>query len=211
MAAGGGDHLVAEGECIFSIAAASGHAWRTIWDDPANAAIRAARGDPGVLAPGDHVAIPPRAPKKEPCESGREHRFVRKGAGATLRLALVRRGKPQADAPYTLTIEGEDAPARGRTDAEGRLTEPIPAAARRATLVIGEGADRREIALALGALAPLDATSGVEARLRNLGFDPQAAGGLREALLAFQRRCGLAASGEADAATRDRLRRAHGT
>src|SRR5580704_15631506 len=53
-----GDYPVRPGECASSIAAATGHLWKTIWDHPANASLKAAR-DPHMLLPGDQIFILP--------------------------------------------------------------------------------------------------------------------------------------------------------
>ena len=78
------------------------------------------------------------------------------------------------------------------------------------------GEHQEEVEIRLRRLYPIDQVSGVQARLQNLGFytgqvDGIASPEVRDALLAFQQRQGLAATGEADAATRDALRTQHGS
>lgn len=124
--------------------------------------------------------------------------------------------EPLADTPFTLDAEG--AVQEGRTDGEGRLDVPVPAAARRAALVLAPGTPReRRLTLLLGGLDPAAEITGVKQRLANLGFPAGDEGDgaetpeLERALSAFQQHCGLEVTGELDDATRDRLVEEHGS
>jgi hypothetical protein len=55
----GTTYVVVEGDTLTTIAADHGFAdWRTIWNDPANASLRARRPDPDQIFAGDQVFIP---------------------------------------------------------------------------------------------------------------------------------------------------------
>lgn len=55
----GKTYVVVEGDTLTKIAADHGFAnWRTIYNDPANAAFRAKRPDPNLIFPGDEIFIP---------------------------------------------------------------------------------------------------------------------------------------------------------
>lgn len=206
-------HDVAQGESVESVAAATGHATQTIWEAPENASLRDRRKDPHVLLPGDRLFVPPLRPKTFQVKTGAAPRFTVARPPSRLRLELRRDGKPRANEPFVLVVDGRE--ARGTTDGDGRVDQPIPAGAAKATLTVGEGEDRATYELALRALDPVTEPTGIQARLANLGYDAGPADGAvgprtRAAVAAFQRDEGLEATGEADAATQDALRQRHG-
>lgn len=208
---GSGPYVVSQGECLSSIAAAHGLSWKTIWNHPQNRELKAARKDPNVLRPGDRLYIPEPQAKEHPAATDGRHRFVRKGVPSVLRLRILDGQQPRAHEEYTLDVDGRI--YRGQTDAEGRIEHPIPPGAIRGTLILGK--DGETYPLALGHIDPIEETTGVKARLNNLGYacgavddawDEQA----RAALRRFQKDHGLAETGECDQATRDKLKEAHG-
>jgi hypothetical protein len=166
---GEGDYIVQPGDCISSIAQENGHFWQTIWNDPHNSALKSARGDPNVLLEGDRVTIPPIRIKYENRQTGAEHRFVRVGTPAKLRICIMEDPEPpqEQDGPAPI-YEGRDVatedpastPAStanrpranapyvltidgrsvtGNTDANGYLEVCISPAAREGRLVIDPG------------------------------------------------------------------------
>jgi hypothetical protein len=210
---GQGDYVVKQGDCTSSIAKETGYFWETIWNDPANAELKAVRKNPNVLLPGDRVTIPEKQVKKEPGETEMRHRFVRKGEPAFLRLRLLEDDIPLANLPYTLTIG--DAVCRGTTDAEGKIDFSIPGNAETACLELGSGDNLRVYQLRLGYIDPEDALTGIQHRLNNLGFGCGEADGVlspraRAALKRYQAKHRLTQSGIPDAATKEHLRAEHG-
>lgn len=209
---GNGERSVLQGDCLISLSGESGHLWQTIWDDPANAELRAAR-EPNVLLPEDRVHIPPIRQKWEPGQTEARHRFHRHDDPAVLSLRLVVRDEPLANHRYAIHVDGRAA-IDGFTDPEGKLRCPIPAGARRGRLVIGDGA--HEFELQLGHMDPVESIPGVQKRLLNLGYDcPNTDGtwdrGCEAALRHFQRRSGLDETGRPDEPTRRTLREQHGS
>lgn len=70
------DHTVTSGETLSQIAQSHGFQnWRLVWDADGNADLRAARGAPERIRPGDKVVIPDRKVGKRPVTPGSEHRF----------------------------------------------------------------------------------------------------------------------------------------
>src|SRR4051812_43278493 len=160
-------HVVTQGESLASIAEKAGFFESTLWDLPENAALRARRKRPSVLAPGDEVFIPNLRQKEVHCASGRTHVFKRRGIPATYRLRLLRRnGTPAAGAAYTLEIDGVK--RQGTTDEDGRLEEYVPPGAGEGMLVVPRLKLRARVRF--GQLDPVDHASGVQKRLANLGF-----------------------------------------
>jgi hypothetical protein len=70
-------HTVRSGENLSSIASLYGfRSWRVLYDDPANAALRLKRPDPGLIYPGDVVVIPEKAANSRPAQTGQTHSVV---------------------------------------------------------------------------------------------------------------------------------------
>lgn len=199
-------HVVRPGEGLSSIADQHGFFPGTIWDDPANADLRAAREDPNILAPGDEVVIRDKRLRTEDCATTRRHTFKKRGVPALLRLQVFVADELQVNQAYELTIDGA-APRKGTTDGEGVLREDVMPSARSATLVIGP--ERHAFEIRLGFVDPVSTLAGVQSRLDNLGYPTKDLGAAVEA---FQRASGIAVNGDwADPATKDALLRYHDT
>lgn len=217
--AGSGDYEVRQGECLNSIAADTGHFWQTIWNDAGNAEVRSRRDNPDLLLPGDRLVIPPVRPKEESGSTEACHVFRRRGEPCRLRMRVLREdGEPWAGAQYRLIID-EQTIHEGVLDGDGRLDVGISGKARSARLIVGEPEGphgQEEYPVMLGAVDPISETSGVQARLNNLGFACGEADGrwsdeTASALAAFQEQQGLDATGRLDDATRARLLEVHGS
>jgi hypothetical protein len=205
-------HSVTQGECISSIAFDNGLFWETVWNHPENQALKDQRKDPNILLPGDVVFIPDKRIKEADLALTATHTFRMKGVPAKLNLRLMLDGQPRANQPYTFYLNGQV--STGLTDADGYVKRSIPPNALEAQLVIGEGDDKMEYDLALGHLNPADALSGVQSRLRNLGFyagpiDGSMSEATKLAIEAFQASAGLEITGAADGPTQDKLRNSH--
>jgi hypothetical protein len=206
-------HKVESGECISSIAYQYGFFPDTLWNDPANAALKALRQDPNVLSPGDIVNIPDPRPKQETRPTGALHRFQLKTAPAKLRLQILEDDQPLAFQPFRITIDGH-VTRSGATTGEGYVIVSIPPNARSAVLVVGQGDGTREYRLRLGHLRPVEELEGVQTRLENLGYPcgeeyGTLGPGTVAALKAFQASQGLAVTGQPDDATRSKLEELH--
>lgn len=191
-------HLVKQGDCMNTIANQYGFFWYSIWDHAKNEALRRTRKDPNVLMAGDQVFIPDIRVKEGTGGTGQTHTFRMKGVPVKLRFRLSDLdGSRRVGEPYTLTVDG--AKVSGVTDEEGELEEVIPPAAKKATLKIPS--TNEEYEFDLGYMNPVDFASGLQARLKNLGYyKGEATGSLddetRAAIRRFQRHHGLEETGD---------------
>ncbi len=212
---GQGDYVVREGECISSIAKEHGLFWESIWNDPANAELRAARKSPNVLLAGDRVTIPDKERKDEPLAPEQRHRFVRRGEPSSLNVRFTSWDEPFAGAPYKAYIDGKLV-QEGALDGNGGVEMPVDSNARKALFVItDEYGEESKYEVQLRKMPPVSELCGVHDRLDNLGFpcgrkseDLTAVN--RLALKAFQREHGLPITGEPDKTTRAKIEKLHG-
>jgi N-acetylmuramoyl-L-alanine amidase len=211
---GQGSYEVGAHECLLSISEKSGFFWKTIWDDPANSALRDARKDPRVLLAGDLLTIPEKRLGEESGVTEKRHRFRRKGVPVKLRLQFCRHGQPRANVSWLADIEGQI--QKGSTDDQGMVEITIPNGAETGKISVGAGDETETFELQLGHLDPFDSISGVQMRLNNLGyssgqpngeFGPRTEAALRD----FQKAQGLEVSGSPDEVTCEKLRKVHGS
>lgn len=210
-------HVVRPGECLSGIALHYGFGdYRVVWNDPGNARLRRERRNPNVLLPGDVVNIPDRTVKTVSAGTRTCHTVIVKRPTKELRVAFADgTGKALGVTDYVLVADGDR--RTGKTDGSGLLRSELPIRLRD---VVVEIAGRR-LRLELGALNPIgelanyDAT-GIQQRLRNLGYDVGPIDGIcgvrtRSALRLFQAEHDLAIDGETGAATLDKLIEVHGS
>jgi N-acetylmuramoyl-L-alanine amidase len=207
-------YRVKQGDCFASIAAEHGLFWQTLWNHPENSELRAQREDPNILYPGDVVFVPEKESKIETGATGVRHRFRRKGIPEFLSLRFLHQNEPRAGEAYMLTIDGKQ--SSGQLDADGACVVPIPPGSKTGSLLLGDPSNGEEYQLYLGHMDPVEETSGVQARLYNLGYlteepsyrqSPELAGAIK----AFQLEHGLATEQGLDEATRTRLVEVHGS
>jgi N-acetylmuramoyl-L-alanine amidase len=208
-------HTVRQGDCINSIAAQWGLFWETIWNHPENAELTNLRQNPNALLPGDKVFVPDKRKKEEGCETTRRHVFRIRGVPVRLNLQLLdTEQKPRSGLKYTLVIDGRK--VEGITPEDGRISEIIAPDAKKAKLTV-RPADGpvEEYDMNIGHMNPVSDLTGVQGRLKNLGYyhgnmdgslDEKTAEALRE----FQSRHGLEVTGVADEATQAALAELHG-
>jgi hypothetical protein len=209
---GDGEYEIKDGDCLESIAARCGHIWQTIWNHPRNATLKSGRACKNVLLPGDRLHIPPLEPGESDCATDARHTFVLKGRPCKVRLCVKEGGNPQANQPYQLRVDNKL--FSGNTDSGGNIEATIPPDAVEGCLTIGRGrATRRVYHLQLGGMDPVSSVSGVQKRLRNLGYHCPLSGEMDDATAAalawFQSDEGLEATGKPDDSTRQKLQEVH--
>jgi N-acetylmuramoyl-L-alanine amidase len=202
-----GKYIVSQGDSIPSLAKENGFFADTIWNHGDNADLKALRKDMNVLFPGDEVYIPEKRLRDESRPTDAKHRFKRKGEPQRLKLKLLCMGRPRANEDYVLKLGNQL--IRGKTDAEGKIDQKVPGDVHSGTLLLREG--KEQYAIRIGDLDPVDQTSGVQQRLNNLGFPAGPENGemndaTRDAMRKFQGKHKLDVTGEADDATKAKLR-----
>lgn len=203
-------HQIVEGDCVESVAELHGHFWETVWNDPANAELKQARGDHTTLEPGDVLHVPDLRAKTVDCPTNQAHRFRRRGVPSRLRVRFVDTAGDPRVADFIVRVDG--VVTEGVLD-DGWIDLPISPRARRASIRLSFSGDEEheEHELVLGGLPPADTTAGVQARLQNLGhyhgpIDGEEGEALELALVAFQADQGLEPSGLVTDETRAALR-----
>jgi hypothetical protein len=199
------------GEGISNIAAESGHFANTIWYRPENAALRARREHPNVLAPGDVVFIPDLRPSTFSGPTDQRHRFRRKGIPPVLRLQIYDGVKPRANQNYQLAVDGRPLCA-GVTDGDGVLRAFVAVGSQTGLLTIGR--DKMTIELSFQNLLPVHLTEGLQMRLQNLGYYRGPINGVEDAetqsaISSFQKDTGLPDTATGDEATLAKLLAVH--
>ncbi|MBL8240464.1 MAG: peptidoglycan-binding protein [Bryobacterales bacterium] len=211
-------HTVVDGDTLVGIADQYGFRnWEIIWNHEKNAPLRAQRPDPQILLDGDSVWVPKKEPKLYECETTKKHTFRLKKLWAIFRAKMKdENGTPYGERAYKLTVDGQD--FHGKTDGEGLVEQKVPPRAKTGDLTLWPDPNNlREVLtwkLQLGHLDPAATVTGVQARLKNLGYymgelDGQANAGMKAALAAFQSEHGLAPTGELDEATSATLEEIH--
>ncbi|HEV3333217.1 MAG TPA: peptidoglycan-binding domain-containing protein [Bryobacteraceae bacterium] len=201
----GGYYSATANDCMSSIASQFGFFWETLWNHPKNQDLRKLRKNPNVLLENDQVWIPAKQLRQETKPVDALHSFQLKGVPTLFKIRFTDAGKPRANVPYVLTIDGKA--FNGSTDGDGMIEVPIPPNAQDGTLVLGQGKEAKTYGFDLGALAPVSEPEGAIKRLLSLGYnrsaDPEA--GLPDALRSFQADNQLPVTGDLDAATQSKL------
>lgn len=209
------EHIVQQGECIESIAFQHGLFWQTVWDHPKNRELRERCKAPSVLAPGDSVSIPEKLQHWETGESGRRHQFRLKGVPFKVQLRLLDDdGRPRTGVSYVLKFPDGTA-VRGAVPSDGWIKHHVPPQAKTAQLDVLADTGTEQYVLTLANLDPIYEATGIQQRLRNLGYMVEEPTGELDmatelALWEFQIAHGLSPSGGADEKTLEKLLDLHG-
>jgi N-acetylmuramoyl-L-alanine amidase len=158
--------------------------------------------------------VPDLRSKEVSAETGKRHRFRRKGVPSRLKIRFLdEAGEPRTDA-WRLEIDG--AVLEGKLG-DGWIDQPLSPRARSGRLVLigppleGEDQPHEDVhELALGYLDPIDTPSGVQGWLANLGLydgpiDGNESEELEDAVARFQALHELDPTGVIDEATRSAL------
>jgi len=212
-------YVIKQGDYLTKLAFEKGFDAKTVWDDGKNADLKAKRGDPDTLRPGDVIFLPDREPKKFSFKKEADHAFKAKIPKVPLKATLSIGKKALADEPYVIKGLGED--IEGSTDGAGTIEIDPTLDVKEVEVFLPKR--KRTVKLTVAGMDPIEEPSGARMRLQNLGYmgkkfssgkqkyvekDDDA---LRAALVRFQTEKGIEASGELDDATKDALKSAHGS
>ncbi len=166
-------HVVKENETPASIAALYEFGdFKDIFEHPANRDLRKLRPNPHCLLAGDLVQIPEKYPRVESCAIDTKHRFILKTNPACFRLQLADQdGLYQSGKKYELTVG--DQTYKGRTFIEGQIQHYIAPDIQSGTLEVwydGDDRDPTTLTVRIGNLDPAAEPTGIQQRLKNLGF-----------------------------------------
>ncbi|MFY2560797.1 peptidoglycan-binding protein [Corallococcus terminator] len=207
-------HKVKQGEWLSKISRQYGFAkWQELWDHPDNAPLRAKRANAFCLQPGDEVVIPELPGLK--VSTGSSYSLQGGDPPDRIRLGMRRANAPLGLKRYELKL-GEKL-LKGTLTFQGLLDQPLPPEATEATLKVWTSEEPElacEWKLKLGYLDPLDALSGVQARLANLGWyngpiNNELTEATRTALASFQLALLLPPTGELSKETLESLEERH--
>lgn len=219
-------HKVKQGDSLEAIAIKNGHYWQTLWEHSENQHLKEECSSAHALNPGQQVYIPPIQTKEVTIQTGRRHCFKRKGIPSRFRMRFVIDGEPRANETYVIFVDEEE--RSGTTDGDGVLDEPVPVEVRHIRVEF-EAHQRNEAKQEESSdessnnrsknnpkkdvyefkprhLDSSKSTTGVQARLRALGFDAGKIDGelgprSRDALMSYQEAAGLEVTGILDDAT----------
>jgi len=207
------NHNVVQGDCFLSIAENYGFFWETLWNHPNNAELKTKREDPTILYPGDVVFVPVKRLKEVKESTDQVHKYRMKNVPAKFHIRLLNDDdSPRANLNYVLEIDGQE--FTGTTDGNGAISISIPPKAKNGKLVLTD--EDEEYDLYLGQLDPIDKNSGVQARLRGLGYyngetsqavNPET----EQAVKDFQEAYNLEPTGQIDDAFRSKLESIYGS
>lgn len=167
------EHIVKPGECMASIAYLYGFNDPSfLYEHQANAQLRKVRQNMHTLLPNDVVQIPPRENKSIVIQPGLSVPLIVKGKLAGLKIRIKEFGG-DALLHKDFDVEAAHLKYSGNTGSNGEISLMVNASLTSAKLMIFLDPQKRSALhwqLSLGALAPKDTLSGVQARLNNLGF-----------------------------------------
>ena len=205
------EYHVEQGDCLFSIAQNHNMFWQTLWDHSRNATLRELRKNPNVLCEGDTVFVPDKEEKTLDIATEQRHRFRRKGVPFRIRLCLLKESEPRANVRYVFTLDNKH--YEGMTDDDGYIEIMVPRTSVQGELTLYENEEEEKYNLTLGHLDPVDTLTGVQQRLRNLGFPCEVSGtmdqGTKIAITGFREKHGPKGSEDIDDPLRQRLLELH--
>jgi N-acetylmuramoyl-L-alanine amidase len=162
------DYIVKQGDCISSIAYEHGFFLDTIWNHPKNEKLRKKRETPYVLLEGDIVFIPDKQKKIETISTGIRNQIKLKSVPEKFIIQLLDEDdKPIANETYEIKINEKK--IIGTTDQDGIISQYIMPNVREVNVLIKRTEERYKFLI--GKLDPWDTTTGLQARLNNLGLN----------------------------------------
>jgi Putative peptidoglycan binding domain len=206
-------YVVRDGDYLTKLAVARGATVDAVWNDPANARLKALRNNPDLLQPGDVLYLPAEKRKWISVANGENAIIQANVPTVAIRLVLHQEGDDGKNllAGMKYRIEGLPIAAEGTLNDEGLISIDVPVLIPLVFIVIDEAGLRYPVRV--GAMDPVEESSGLRKRLIHLGYFHDGLGGdqnVTSALKAFQAAQGIEVTGTPDEATRKALLDAHG-
>ena len=187
-------YKVQQGDRLPTIARKKGFArWQTIWDFGGNAALTDLRGDAHILFPDDEVSIPSKLARAAEVQGGKAEYVVQSGA-EVLRVQFAAADFWRDNKVRFKATPDKGEATEGPLETDGTMEIALPADTMKVSVDLFQDADETPFftcTLAVGHLDPDETTSGVQARLANLGYyagpiDGEMNDATREAVIAFR-------------------------
>lgn len=200
-------YKVKQGDCIHSIAYKNGFYWKTLWNHADNSTLKEERKVPGVLCPGDTLVIPDITKKSEDAATDTKHSFTAKNNATKVRIKMQLGEELLANEKYQIDVEG--VLLEGSTDGDGILEFSVLPITKK---VVVNLIDRKmKMPLSVGAMNPPSDEKGLQARLKNLGYNPGKEDGQlgdksTKAIIRFQRANNLDETGKFDEDTKSAIK-----
>ncbi len=161
--------VVKPGDTLSSLAARHGFAdFRTVFDDPGNAALKSLRKNPHTLVPGDEVFIPDREDRQESAPTDTRTTFVAQIQGLFLRVKVLDFDNRKLDSDAVCLLSTTGTPQELNPDGDGIVESPIRRDLEKAELRVAE--KELKFDLLIGQLQDINTLAGQRARLNNLGY-----------------------------------------
>ena len=219
-------YRVVQGDYLAKIARKHGFAdWRTIYYHEKNTTFREKRKNPDLIYPGDKIYIPDKNNQTDTVDTGRRHRFRLKMTKVSLFLELKKEDDSALEIEQYILNFGSHSLVRKSSDADyceklktGIVEELLLTDETTAYLFVqpvDKNYEEQKSTLKLGALDPIDETTGIQGRLYNLGHYTGKIDGIKgpeteDAIRAFQEKYGLKVDGEPGPATQAKLQEVYG-
>lgn len=212
-------HKVKKGESLPSIAEKyKSVQWEKIYFDSKNFDLRRKRPNPHILYPGDEIAIPLKEDRIDNAKTEMKHKFVRRKNKVMLRIRMLdSSGNPLEGYAYKLEIGSQI--YEGLTRKNGLIEHSINPDIREGILNFWIDAERKNVCitflLKIAHLHPVEYITGVQARLKNLGFYFGPIDGIfnaktEAAIRDFQKKYGLKVDGIPEVDTQKKLEEVYG-
>jgi hypothetical protein len=211
-------YIVRQGDYLGKLAYLHGFDADEVWNHERNTELRDLGRSPNILAPGDILYLPVKPKEGLSFTSGTSNRYRATVHKVKVSIVFKDDSRVLADEPYEvfgLGSEGSDGQtAERKTDGDGRIELELPVTTREISIVFPRQNVSYEVRV--GDMDPENELSGIKKRLANLGFlvreiDSEAGDDqLSGAILAFQKKRGLPATGALDDATKKALKDEHG-
>jgi hypothetical protein len=204
-------HVVQQGEHLRGIAFRRSVTPDAIWSHPKNEALTKLRKNRDMLCPGDLLFVPGEPSEPLALAVGTVNAYRATVPKTPVKLHFDPKGSPIANKPFEVHGAGGEKPLTGTVSGDGQVAFDVPVNVRWVEVMVPDAGIR--LSVHVGDLDPVEESSGVTQRLRNLGLLPLTGDVSEEevtaAIRTLQQRNGLKVDGTVNDATKAALAKAH--